>query len=137
VLAEANRRLTVDWWDTGRSRYKLVTAQFTVDECGRGEAGMAVARLAALAEVSLLPVAPDEGRLATALVRALGLPAGAAPDANHLAAATVHAAEYLLTWHCKHLANASLRTRIERACAGAGYRAPIICTPSQLMENLR
>ena len=60
------------------------------------------------------------------------LPAQAAQDALHLAVACVHGMQYLLTWNCTHLANARLRSRIERVCRDAGYVPPIICTPEEL-----
>jgi hypothetical protein len=43
--------------------------------------------------------------------------------------------DYLLTWNCKHIANASLRGKIEGICKAAGYQAPIICTPFELPKD--
>lgn len=42
---------------------------------------------------------------------------------------------YLVTWNCKHLANAALRTRIEETCRAAGYEPVVICTPEELLED--
>lgn len=42
--------------------------------------------------------------------------------------------EYLVTWNCRHIANATLRSRIERVCRGRGYEPAVICTPDELME---
>jgi hypothetical protein len=52
----------------------------------------------------------------------------------HIAIATAHGIEYLLTWNCTHIANAIMRPRIEQACRDCGYEPPIICTPQELME---
>jgi len=60
------------------------------------------------------------------------LPPKAAIDALHLALATVHGMDYLLTWNCTHLANAALRSRLEAVCRAQGYEPPIICTPEEL-----
>lgn len=70
--------------------------------------------------------------LASSLITEQALPVQAAQDALHLAIACVHGMEYLLTWNCTHLANARLRSRIERVCRDAGYVPPIICTPEEL-----
>lgn len=43
--------------------------------------------------------------------------------------------DYLLTWNCKHLANASLRVQIAALLEDAGYACPVICTPEELMEG--
>jgi hypothetical protein len=61
------------------------------------------------------------------------LPAHAVRDAAHVAVTAVHAIDYLLTWNCKHLANAQIARRIGWVCEKLGHRMPIICTPEELM----
>ncbi len=61
------------------------------------------------------------------------LPAHAFPDAAHVAVAAVHAVDYLLTWNCKHLANAQMARRIALAWEKLGHKPPVICTPEELM----
>jgi len=56
-------------------------------------------------------------------------------DALHIAVATVHGIDYLLTWNCKHIANAVMRPKIEAICRAFGYEPPVICTPLELMEE--
>jgi hypothetical protein len=46
--------------------------------------------------------------------------------------ATVHTVDYLLTWNCKHLANAQITRKIALVCQQMGYRMPVICTPEEL-----
>ena len=41
---------------------------------------------------------------------------------------------FLLTWNCRHLANAVMRPVIETVCKAKGFKAPIICTPEELLE---
>ena len=38
------------------------------------------------------------------------------------------------TQDSSHIANAAMRSRIERVCRSAGYEPPVICTPHELME---
>ncbi|MEW6742948.1 MAG: hypothetical protein AB1486_09325 [Planctomycetota bacterium] len=45
------------------------------------------------------------------------------------------AVDDLLTWNCKHIANATMRPAIERACREAGYEPPVICTPEELIHD--
>jgi hypothetical protein len=73
--------------------------------------------------------------LAAKLLREVPLPEKAQIDALHVAVATVNGIEYPLTWNCKHIANATLRPRIEAVCRGWGYEPPSICTPQELMED--
>ena len=70
------------------------------------------------------------------LVQKAVVPASAAPDAVHIAVAAVHGIDYLMTWNLRHLANAQIKWRVERACLAAGYIAPVLCTPEQLLEDL-
>ena len=72
--------------------------------------------------------------LANALVAKNALPFKARTDAFHVAVASLNAMDYLLTWNCKHLANAKLRKKIEHICRDHGYDPPIICTPNELTE---
>ncbi len=46
----------------------------------------------------------------------------------------LHGMDYLLTWNCKHIANAFLRQRIETICDNFGYQTPVICTPYEFLE---
>ena len=46
----------------------------------------------------------------------------------------VIAGHHLLTWNCRHLANAVIRPVIESVCKAHGLTAPIICTPEELLE---
>jgi hypothetical protein len=61
------------------------------------------------------------------------LPSHAFPDAAHVAVSAVHTLDYLLTWNCKHLANAQIARRMAMVCEKLGYTMPIICTPEELM----
>jgi hypothetical protein len=60
------------------------------------------------------------------------VPEKATVDALHIAIATVHGMDYLLTWNCKHIANAEMQTAVNRICRSAGYEPPVICTPEEL-----
>ena len=84
--------------------------------------------------VHRLEVSEEVDGLAESLVIGIPIPAKAALDAYHISAAAVHGVEYLLTWNCRHIANAALRHRIERICRDMGYEPPVICTPQELME---
>ncbi len=54
-------------------------------------------------------------------------------DALHIALATYHGMDYLLTWNCKHIANAEKRYVIAEVCHNTGIEPPVICTPEELM----
>jgi hypothetical protein len=88
-----------------------------------------------LQAATLLEMTAAALALAKELVQAGALPAKAADDALHIAVAATQGIPYLLTWNCRHLANATMRPLIESVCAGQGLKAPIICTPEELLET--
>jgi hypothetical protein len=72
--------------------------------------------------------------LAEDLIQSGPLPENAAVDAVHIATAVVGKMDYLLTWNCRHIANAAMRNQIEQVCRTRGYEPVIICTPEELLE---
>ena len=82
--------------------------------------GVAQTRLQLLSDISLVQVNLDCGSLARALVERDPIPEKAAVDALHIAIATVHGMDYLLTWTCKHIANAEMQTAVKRICRSVG-----------------
>ena len=70
--------------------------------------------------------------LARAFLQAAAMPSKAAIDAAHVAIATTHGVDFLVTWNCTHIANAAVREKIEAVCRAAGFRPPVICTPLEL-----
>jgi len=63
------------------------------------------------------------------------VPSKVADDAYHIAIATVHQLNYLLTWNCKHIANAQIQSRLRQVSQQRGYELPILCTPYELLQE--
>jgi len=96
---------------------------------------MAQKRLDLLTEIPLLAINEPALDLATQLLQRGMIPMRAAEDATHIAIATVHGMDYLLTWNCKHIANAQMQKAVAEICRVAGYEPPTICTPEELMGD--
>ena len=131
LVQAANQQVTREWWDR-RAAFDLYISQLVLVECQAGDPGAAAERLAALSGVPILDPTAEVAALAEALVRDVPLPPRAGADAVHIATAAVHGMQYLLTWNCTHIANATLRPRIEEVCRAAGCEPPLICTPQEL-----
>ncbi len=134
LVRTAHQQVTEEWW-RGRAAYDLYISQFVIDEAGRGDSDAAAQRLEAIRGIPLLDLTSEVGALAAAMLVQGGLPEKARIDALHIATATVNGMDYLLTWNCKHIANATLRARIEGICRSAGFVPPIICTPIELSKD--
>jgi predicted nucleic acid-binding protein len=134
LIRAAHQQITRDWWDTRRADFSLVIPQLVLDEAGAGDVGAAAERLESLAAVPLLEYRPPTLALAQSLGRALQLPMQARGDALHVAVCAANAIDFLLTWNCRHLANAALAPIIEQTCRSHGVAGPRIVTPEQLLE---
>ena len=134
IVHAAHQQLTREWWDK-RSRFDLYVSQAVLREAARGDANAAARRLAALEGLPVLAITGEVSDLAEYFLAASALPAKAALDAIHIAVAVVNGMDYLLTWNCSHIANATIRGKIEQLCREAGLQPPIICTPEELTED--
>ncbi|MDA0813413.1 MAG: type II toxin-antitoxin system VapC family toxin [Verrucomicrobia bacterium] len=135
LIQAARQASTREWWDGGCSGFTLFTSLETLEEAGQGEREMADARLDLLKLVPLLAVTDDVVALAVKLVSEQIVPAKAASDSIHIAVASVHRIDYLVTWNFKHIANPFLRARMRRAVADAGFSLPVLCSPEELLQN--
>lgn len=133
IVLAAHQQITREWWER-RKDFDLFVSQAVITEAGRGDPAAAARRLAALEEVAILEVTEDAVKVAETLLEEHALPRKAALDALHIAVAVVMGMDYVLTWNCTHIANATIRPKIEDACRKLGYEPPVICTPEELME---
>lgn len=135
VISLAHQELTREWWQRAASEFDLFASRLVVAEAQLGNPAAADARLAVLQPITLLAETAESRALARKLLAAGGLPAKAASDALHIAVATVHGMDYLVTWNCKHIANARMLRFVTAACQTAGFEPPVICTPEELAED--
>jgi len=135
LLQAARQQLTRDWWDFQRERHELFASQVVLDEIAGGEAAMARQRVELVAQIKLLDLSDDAKSLARDILQSGVLPADADRDAAHIALATVHEMDILLSWNCRHIANAAIQARLRKLAETAGFTLPVICTPEELMEN--
>ena len=134
VVIAGHQALTRRWW-RARRNYSLFASQVVADEAALGDRAASAKRLRALRGIPRLTLSPEATQLAEALLRRGALPQRASVDAFHIAIAAAHAVDYLLTWNCKHLANAAMRGTIEATCRASGFAPPIICTPEELSSG--
>jgi hypothetical protein len=134
LIVAGNQQITHDWWESRRTDYELCVSQLVLQEASDGDPQAAQERLDVLATMTMLEIKNEAVELAEELVRAGALPAKAENDALHIAVAAIHHIPFLLTWNCRHMANAAMRAQIESVCAVKGFKAPVICTPEELME---
>ncbi len=134
-VVAGHQQTTYDWWHRRRANFNCCISQVVIDEISSGDPAEVKKRLLIADTLSVLSLTSETERLTESIMRSGVLPPKAIQDAAHVAVATVHGIEYLLTWNCKHLANATISRRIATLCAKEGFQIPSICTPEELLEE--
>jgi hypothetical protein len=137
LIIAANQQITRDWWRLRRPHFVCVVSAEVVAEVSQGDAEQAGRRLEILRPLPRLDVTDEARELARAFLATGALPPKAVRDAAHLAVATVAKVDYLLTWNCRHLANAEILRRLEREARARQWELPNVCTPLEVMGESR
>lgn len=135
VVMAAMIQQTNDWWALQRDKFELFVAEPVFREAAKGDAEAARRRTDVLRKLNVLPATDQSLRLARSFITHVAMPAKAADDALHVAIAASHGVGYLLTWNCRHIANATMRPKLEALCLLENLRCPLICTPPELMGD--
>jgi predicted nucleic acid-binding protein len=133
LILAANIEVTRDWWELRRSNFNLYISQVVLDEIAEGDSEIAAQRLEIVRDFPLLELNQAVRDLAGQFLARSNLPPKAADDAVHIATATVYDLDYLLTWNCKHIANAQIQRKLAEISLDREYQLPIICTPYELL----
>jgi predicted nucleic acid-binding protein len=127
--------ITRRWWDNQRLNYYLVTSEYTLIELNRGSYPNKGGILDLIQGIETFSIGDDIDNIAEVYMREYVMPKGAAGDAFHLACASYHKIDYLLTWNCLHLANANKAQHIHITNGKLGLFTPSIVTPLQLFQE--
>ena len=131
LLGAARQLLTRRWWES-RDTYDVFISDVVLRECRAGDSSAAMLRLESLKGIDSLSVTPSVVEVAESLLEKKIIPEKAAEDALHIAVATVHNMDFLLTWNCKHIANPIIQAGIAEHLNKRGLLLPFICTPEEL-----
>ncbi|MFV0387270.1 MAG: type II toxin-antitoxin system VapC family toxin [Pyrinomonadaceae bacterium] len=133
LIRAAHQQITQEWWHNRRNDFEIFVSEFVIIESSAGDLEAAEERLAALEGIALLDVNLEVENLAKSLVSEKAVPEKSVTDALHIAVAAVHGVDYLLSWNCKHIANAEMQNAIKNVCEKHGCKFPRICTPEELL----
>lgn len=132
LVVAGKQEVTRQWWDKRREKYHLFVSQYVLDEASGGDSDAVRSRMEAIEGIELLEVDEEVIRLAEAIMSTGLIPAKAKTDAAHMAVASRHGMDFLITWNCTHIANAEILSRMNYIIADSGYYLPTICTPDEL-----
>jgi hypothetical protein len=135
VVLAAHQSMTHDWWRKRMKDFQVFVSEVVLVEAGAGDEEFARQRLQWLTAFPVLRATSAVQSLTAALLSSGVIPRKAAGDAAHIAHAAVHGMHFLLTWNCRHIANAEMLRQVEKVCASNGFACPVVCTPHELMGN--
>lgn len=130
----ARKNWTREWWDSQSEHYQLVTSVAVLEELEQGDYPNKEKILNLVADIPLLDINMEIHDIVETYIKRKLMPADTRGDALHLAVTSFHGCDFLLTWNCKHLANANKFKDIRRLNTLLGLYVPALITPVELLS---
>lgn len=128
--------VTRAWWDSQRFFFQCYTSTFTLLEVQNSNYPNKEKVVELTQSIELLSFPEEIDEIIEVYISNFVMPKDALGDAAHLAVASYHSMDYLLTWNCKHLANALKFDHIQKINLKLGLITPMIITPKQLFKEV-
>jgi len=135
IVVTAHQQVTREWWEKARQRFDLYTSAVVLDEISEGDPEAAEKRRRIVADMQLLERPPEVEELKAEYSEKLPIPDKAMADCYHLALASWHGMDYLVSWNMKHIVNGDVILAVQEMNSARGIRTPLICTPEELVED--
>jgi hypothetical protein len=129
----ARRNWTRLWWDVHSVKYDLVTSEAVLSEIRAGDYPNQDLVIAMMDGIALVHATDAIAEIVDVYVAHGVMPADPLGDALHLALASYHRCDFLLTWNCRHIANARKFAHIRRVNSMLGLFTPALATPLELL----
>ncbi len=129
----ARREWTRKFWDFAKNDYTLLSSPAVIEELEQGKFPNQQAMLDLVDTLTVLPIDEMVGLIVEAYIANSVMPNDPKGDALHLALASYHKCDFLLTWNCKHLANANKFGHIRNINQRLDLYVPLLVTPIELL----
>lgn len=134
LIVAAHQQVTEEWWENTLSLLNPFVSPIVIEEVSRGDEASAKLRLEKIVRFPVLEITNEVRDLAELYFKRIPIPDKARGDAFHLAVATYHGMDFLVSWNFTHILSARVRAVIQDINTIRGISTPIICTPEELME---
>ena len=129
----ARREWTRRFWQLAEKEYTLLTSPAVIEELEQGDFPNKQAVLDLASTLTVLPIDQMIVPIVDFYIANMVMPNDPKGDALHLALASYHKCDFLLTWNCKHLANANKFGHIRQTNDKLGLYVPLLVTPLELL----
>ena len=124
---------TREWWDEHLTDYHAYTSEAVIEELEGGSFPGKDDALKLMESLPLLDISEPIADIVATYISHRVMPNDPAGDPLHLAIASFHKCDFLITWNCRHLANANKFGHIRRINTLLGLFIPTIVTPLELL----
>ena len=135
VVSTAQRHWSRLWWDEIKSEYDVVVSEAVINELANPNYPYSQNAVVLVEDIQHVELVGEVYDIINIYVTRKLMPQDILGDALHLALASYHKCDYLLTWNCKHLANPNKFQHIRIVNTALGLYVPIITTPNQLIGD--
>lgn len=130
LLADITR--TRQWWDTEREDYECYVSEAVLSELAEGNYPSQRDCLALVKGIPEVVITEEIEQIAAVYQARRLMPRDPVRDSLHVAIASFYRMDFLLTWNCKHLANANKTRHLRELNLEMGLSIPELVTPYQL-----
>jgi predicted nucleic acid-binding protein len=135
IQAQAMKKWTREWWHMNKENVLFVTGIPVIAELSQTHEPKKSNALRLIENLLILNYDEAVDEIVFAYIRHKLMPEKDMGDAAHLALASYHKCDFLVTWNCKHIANANKFDRIRRINGMLGLFTPKLVTPFLLVEG--
>jgi predicted nucleic acid-binding protein len=132
----SRRESTRTWWESAANQYHMLTSEVVVEELSAGTSPLVALRLGLIQHLPVLTALPEVAGIVSTYIRHKLMPRNPGGDALHLALASYYRCDLIVTWNCKHLANANKFVHIRQINHRMGLPVPEIVTPLDLLRRI-
>jgi predicted nucleic acid-binding protein len=129
------RDLTIRWFEHELPEYQVYTSLLVQRELERLEEPHRTGYLKLIQPLERLELTDEVSILADGYVSRGIFHRKFMADALHVALASFHKVDYLVTWNFGHLANVRKQARVRMFNTAAGFFSPLIVTPEFLVHS--
>lgn len=129
------RDLTIRWWEHELSEYDAFVSILVQRELEHLAEPHRTGYLRLIESMTTLGLPEEAAILAEGYISRGIFHRKFMADALHVALASIHKIDYLVTWNFGHLANVRKQARIRLFNTAAGFFSPVIVTPEFLVHS--
>ncbi|MBF0315561.1 MAG: type II toxin-antitoxin system VapC family toxin [Oligoflexia bacterium] len=135
IVLAGKQQTTRDWWENVLPKLKVYVSPYVLAEISKGTPKEVEMRKSAVMHFEVLEEIPDVVSLAKGYLKKMSIPRKSEIDAYHLAIATIYNLDFIVSWNCKHIANAFMIKQIQKINGEFNLSSPLICVPTEMMEG--